>query len=220
MDTLVAIAPFAVAGSILPTWTLVVIALLGTERPVANASAFIAGNAAFRFALGLAVLFVVPLPESESFRLDSGTYDARLVIAFGVALLSLAIWVWSRSHDPRAGEWVERAERIRPRTAFIAGAIAVASPGVQYAYLLGGIAAILETGTLTEGVVSLTLFVLALQWMLALPIVIYATFRERAERVLAKMKGFLRRRGNQLVATVLGLAGAYVLLLGFVQLAG
>lgn len=220
MDILTALLPFAIAGSILPTWTLVVIALLGTQRPVANASAFVAGNAAFRLLLGLMVLLVIPLPESESFRLDSGTYDARLVLAFGVALFALALWIWSRSGDPRAGEWVERAERIRPRTSFVAGAVAVASPGVQYAYLLGGIAAILETGSTAEGVFALVLFVVTLQWMLALPIAIYVLFRERASRILANLKGFLRKRGNQLVAGVLGLAGSYVIVLGFVQLRG
>ncbi len=133
METLTAVLPFALAGSILPTWTLVVIALLGTARPVANA------------------------------------------MAFGAALIALAAWVWRSSRDPDAGSWVERAEHIRPRTSFLAGLIAVASPGVQYAYLLGGIAAILESG--------------------------------RGLSSAAALLGF-----------VLGLAGAYVVVLGWMQL--
>ncbi len=218
METLTAVLPFALAGSILPTWTLVVIALLGTARPVANASAFIAGNIVFRTLLGLAVLLVVPLPDSESFRLDSGAYDARIVIALGAALIALAAWVWRSSRDPSAGGWVERAEHIRPRTSFLAGLIAVASPGVQYAYLLGGVAAILESGRGVGNAAALLGFVLALQWMLVLPIAIYLLSRERSQRVLSRMKGFLRRRGNQLVAGVLGLAGTYVVVLGWMQL--
>ncbi len=218
METLAAIAPFAIAGSILPTWTIVVIALLGTARPVANASAFIAGNAVFRIALGVTVLFVVPLPDSDSFRLDSGVLDARVVLSIGVGLLALAGWVWTRTNDSAEKTWVDRAERIGPGTAFIAGLVAVASPGVQYAYLLGGVAAILESGGGATGVLALVAFVVALQWMLALPIVIYLAFRERSEHVLSRMKGFLRRHGNRIVAAVLGVAGGYVAVLGITQL--
>jgi threonine/homoserine/homoserine lactone efflux protein len=221
MDTLTAIAPFVVAGSILPTWTILVIALLGTGRPVVNSTAFILGNAAFRMLLGLAVLFVVPLPDSESFRLDSGVWDARIVIALGLALLALAAWLWTRRPEQEGKTWVEKAENIRPRTAFLAGAAVTASPGVQYAYLLGGIAVILETtsGGLGE-VVALAVFVLALQWMLALPIAIYLMFPQRSARILQRMKVWLGAYGQRLIAAVLGVAGAYVTVSGIMQLLG
>jgi len=221
MDTLTAIAPFVVAGSILPTWTILVIALLGTGRPVVNSTAFILGNAAFRMLLGLAVLFVVPLPDSESFRLDSGVWDARVVIALGLALLALAAWLWTRRPAREGKNWVEKAENIRPRTAFLAGAAVTASPGVQYAYLLGGIAVILETTSSGPGeVVALTIFVLALQWMLALPIAIYLLFPQQSARILQRMKVWLGAYGQRLVAAVLGVAGGYVTVSGIMQLLG
>jgi hypothetical protein len=221
VDTVIAIAPFVIAGSILPTWTIAVIALLGTARPVANASAFILGNAAFRTVLGLAVLFVVPLPDSESFRLDSGAWDARLVIATGIGLFALAAWIWTRPVSEESENWVDRAENIRPRTSFIAGALVTASPGVQYAYLLGGLAVVLETtGSASERVAALLLFVLALQWMLATPVVIYLLFREGSARILQRMKGWLRSYGQRLVAGILGIAGGYVTVLGVIQLLG
>ncbi|HET6498895.1 MAG TPA: GAP family protein [Coriobacteriia bacterium] len=219
MDTVTAIAPFVVAGSILPTWTIIVIALLGTAHPTANSAAFIFGNAAVRTLIGLAVLFVVPLPDSESFRLDSGAWDARLVVVIGVVLLGLAVWIWTRPTVEESGSWVDRAEQIRPRTAFIAGAAMTASPGVQYAYLLGGLAVILETtrGALAQ-VTELLVFVLALQWMLALPVVLYLLFREGSTRVLLQMKGWLRSYGQRLVAGILGVAAAYVIVSGIGQL--
>jgi hypothetical protein len=221
MDTLAAIAPFVVAGSILPTWTILVIALLGTARPVVNSAAFILGNAAFRMLLGLAVLFVIPLPDSESFRLDSGVWDARIVIALGLALLALAAWLWTRRPEREGKTWVEKAENIRPRTAFLAGAAVTASPGVQYAYLLGGIAVILETASSGLGeVVALAIFVLALQWMLALPIAIYLLFPQQSARILQRMKAWLGAYGQRLIAAVLGVAGAYVTVSGIMQLLG
>jgi len=221
VDTLAGIAPFVVAGSILPTWTILVIALLGTARPVANAAAFILGNAAVRTALGLMVLFVVPLPDSESFRLDSGTWDARAVIAIGIGLVLLAGWLWTRRPEQEGPTWVERAENISPRTAFVTGALVTASPGVQYAYLLGGLAVILETASSRAAeVIALALFAIALQWMLALPIAIYLLFPAQSARVLERMKVWLGAHGQRLVAGVLGLAGTYVTYSGIVQLLG
>lgn len=221
MDTLASIWPFVVAGSILPTWTIVVIALLSTARPVANATAFILGNAAFRMTLGLVILFVVPLPDSDSFRLDSGAWDARFVVTFGIALCALAAWIWTRPIAEEGSSWVERAENIRPRTAFVGGILMTASPGVQYAYLLGGLAVILETAAGDVGrVTSLLVFVVALQWMLATPVAIYLVFRDASTRVLERMKGWLKAHGHRLIAGVLGLAGTYVTVTGIVQLLG
>lgn len=221
MDSWVGLVPFAVAGSILPTWTIAVIALLGTERPVANSTAFILGNAATRMAVGLAVLFVIPLPDSESFRLDSGVWDARLVIAIGVGLLALAAWLWTRPAAAESESWVDRAERIRPRTAFFAGALVTASPGVQYAYLLGGLAAIIEVSRDPfVQVAALFVFVVVLQWMLATPIVIYAVFREQSTRILERMKVWLREHGQRLVGGILGAAAVYVIAVGIMQLLG
>jgi threonine/homoserine/homoserine lactone efflux protein len=221
VDSVTAIAPFAIAGSILPTWTIAVIALLGTARPVANATAFILGNASVRTLIGLAILFVVPLPASESFRLDSGAWDARLVVVIGIVLLVFAVWIWTRSPAEESGSWIDRADQIRPLTAFIAGAAMTASPGVQYAYLLGGLAVVLETtnGALAQ-VTALLLFVLALQWMLALPVVIYLLFRRGSTRVLLRMKEWLRDHGRRLVAGILGVAGSYVIVSGMRQLLG
>lgn len=221
MDTLAAIMPFVIAGSILPTWTIAVIALLGTTRPVTNGVAFILGNAAFRIVLGLAVLFVVPLPDSESFRLDSGTWDARFVIAFGLGLFLLAAFLWTRRASDEETGWIQRAENIRPRTSFIAGAVVTASPGVQYAYLLGGIAVIVESTTTSVGeIVALGLFVLALQWMLALPIAIYLLYPNQSARILFRLKRWLNAYGQRLVASILGVAGVYLVISGILQLTG
>ena len=221
METLLGLAPFAIAGSILPTWTIIVIALLGTARPVANSTGFILGNAAFRAALGMAVLFVVPLPDSESFRLDSGVWDPRAVIVIGASLLALAVWLWTRPAAAEGRSWVDRAEEIRPRTAFAAGALMTASPGVQYAYLLGGLAVILETTAGPAGsIAALAAFVVVLQWMLAAPIAIYLLFREGSERILRRLKAWLRAYGQRLVAGILGVAGGYVVFIGVQQLLG
>ena len=51
-QTIVKMLPFLLAGMVVPSWTKYVILLLATDRPKLNASAFVLGNATFRFLLG------------------------------------------------------------------------------------------------------------------------------------------------------------------------
>lgn len=221
MEMLLALAPFAIAGSILPTWTIMVTTLLGTSRPVTNAAAFILGNVAYRTILGLIVLFAIPLPESDSFRLDSGAWDARFVIAFGLSLAGLAVFAATRRATSEQAGWLSRVERVRPRTAFLVGATVTASPGAQYAYFLGGAAVILDmAGGRASEAATLLLFVAALQWMLVLPILLYALFPHRAAIMLQRLRTFLSAHGQHIVAGLLGVAGIYLTVTGISQLIG
>ena len=222
METLIAVAPFAIAGSILPTWTIVVIGLLGTARPVANALAFVAGNAVFRLALGVVlVLFATALPDSANLRLDSGGFSPVVPLAVGIGLLGLGALVWRRPPAAEGRTLIDRAERVHPAIAFVAGLAAVAAPGVQYAYFLGGVAAIAETvaGTAAR-LAGLAVLVLALQWMLVLPVVVYLGLRTRADRLLETMKGWLKANGPRLGGGILFAVGLYLTVFGASELLG
>ena len=222
METLIAVAPFAIAGSILPTWTVIVIGLLGTGRPVANALAFVAGNAVFRLAFGVVLLlFATALPDSASLRLDSGGFSPVVPLAVGLGLLGLGVVVWQRPPAAKGRTLIDRAERVHPAIAFVAGLAAVAAPGVQYAYFLGGVAALAETlaGTATR-LAALGAFVLALQWMLVLPVLVYLAFRSRADRVLEVMKRWLKANGPRLGGGILVAAGLYLTVFGASELLG
>lgn len=222
METLVAVAPFLIAGSILPTWTAIVIGLLSTARPVTNALAFVAGNVVFRLGLGIVlVLFAAALPDSASLRLDSGGFPPAVPLAFGLSLFGLGVMVWRRPPAAEGRTLIDRAERVRPPLAFLAGLVSVASPGVQYAYFIGGMAALTETlASTTARLTALGVFVLALQWMLVLPVLIYLAFRRSADRTLEAMKRWLKANGPGLGGGILIAAGLYLAVFGASELLG
>ncbi len=222
MEALVAVAPFVIAGSILPTWTVIVIGLLGTARPVTNALSFVAGNVVFRLALGaVLVFFAAALPDSASLRLDSGGFPPAVPLAFGLGFLGLGAVVWRRPPAAEGRTLIDRAERVRPAVAFVAGLAAVAAPGVQYAYFVGGVAALAETlASTTARLAALGAFVLALQWMLVLPVLIYLVFRSSADRTLEAMKRWLKANGPRLGGGILMAAGLYLTVFGVLELLG
>jgi hypothetical protein len=204
-----AMLPFALAGSILPTWTLMVIALLGTSRPAANAWAFIAGNAAWRLGLGVVVLFLIPdvrPPELPMLRRDV-EITAYLLVALITGALAAVEWFRKRRPDPGGpAKWMSRFESIRPLSAFATSALFCASPGVQWVYFLGGMTAIRAARLpASQQAALLLVFVLIVEAMLMTPALIYAVSPRTASRSLERFKGFLLRESHRITAVVLGL---------------
>lgn len=201
--------PFALAGSIVPTWTLMVIALLGTARPTGNAWAFITGNAAWRLALGLFVLFLIPdvrPPELPMLR-----RDVEIVIYLLVALLTgvLATVEWFRKRRPDPGtpsKWMTRFESIRPLSAFVTSAAFCASPGVQWVYFLGGMTAVRAARLpAAEQTALLLVFIVIVESMLMTPALIYAVNPRGASKSLERFKEFLLRQSHRITAVILAL---------------
>jgi hypothetical protein len=190
-ETFVRLLPLALAGLFLPTWTLYVIALLGTDRPLADSSAFVLGNVVFRAGLGILVLFGV---------------GAVVVTAVGVREFL------NRDTPSGAAEAVlSRFRRMTPWVAFAFGFAAVAAPGVQYVYFLGGVSIIEEAGLDTaESLALLAAFVLLLQAMLVTPIVLYAILRTRARPALDSMEAWIVTRGRLVGSLILGALGVYL----------
>lgn len=205
-ETIAELLPFAFAGAILPTWTLMVIALLGTARPLANSLAFVTGNVSLRAALGLAVLFA--FPDLKPLSLPP-LAPGLTVALFGIGAVLLAMLAWRQWTTPPRPEgekpaWMQRFESISPLAVFAFSAVSVASPGVQWVYFLGGMAEINAPDLpVTSEIALLAAFVLLLQAMLVTPIVVYVAGGRRAAAQLERFKAFLVRRGQRLTAAVL-----------------
>ena len=207
MDGLVsALAPFALAGVFLPTWTLFVIVLLGTRQPALNALAFVAGNAAFRMALGLTALFI-----TGTFPVPGPSDDPSRSQAIGLAIAAAALFLLGISRlkapeDPHRSlpSWMLRFERLGPATAFVVGAVTVASPGIQWVYLLGAVSVIDATNlTGAEQTLALLGLVLFLQLMLCLPIAVYAVAPSRSTQLLASLKLWINGHANRVTGAIL-----------------
>jgi hypothetical protein len=206
--------PFVAGGAFLPTWTVYVILLLGTARPLANALAFIGGNAVFRMGLGLLVIYA--LDTMPGFSQTSPTPSQGQAIGYGLAslaTLALAVVALRRPDDPERPQpmWMQRFERMNPALSFGLGFAAVASPGIQWAYFLGGVNEILRANmTPPLELAVLALFVVALQSMLLVPIVVFAARRESAASTLASMKRWINGHTNRAAGVILLLVTAYL----------
>lgn len=213
-ETFLKMLPFVWAGMFLPTWTSRVILLLGTDRPVLNASAFVLGNALYRFALGYGLLFLFSSSAVQYFLDSIPPIPAAAWLVLGVGVTGLGIWSLRRP-APKAGAepgWMRVYEGLPPLIVFGYGFVSVASPGIQYVYFFGGIGAI-ASGDLPswEELILLLVYVLLLQTMLVVPIVIYVLYRERADRIFDGIKAWLSRRGGTVIGLVLMGFGVFFL---------
>ena len=206
--------PILLAGAFLPTWTLMTLALLETDRPLQNSIAFVGGNIVFRLALGLFVLFV--LGEAPAFEVAEPAQAIGSVWVFGLAgltFLALGIREFARRNEPAGAgaTLLDRFERLSPITSFVAGVMVVAAPGVQWVYFMGGMDLVIGAETSSgAALVVLLAFVAALQVMLVVPIAIYLVFPTTARERLDAFGKWIRSNSHRTSAVILGLVGGYL----------
>lgn len=212
------LVPYALSGAFLPTWTLYVIVLLGTSRPLRNALAFVAGNAAWRLALGAGALwFLGEIPGVPSAGAPPGRGAALAYLVGGAALAVLGAVQLRRPDDPDRPQpaWMTRFEAVPPLLAFALGAGMCASPGIQWVYFLGGTNVIAQAGLGTGGEAALLVgFVGSLQLMLLAPVVVFAARRRQAGRALVTMKRWINGHANRITGIILLLVGVWLAVRG------
>jgi hypothetical protein len=213
-EAIAAVLPFVAAGAFLPTWTVYVILLLGTRRPLANALGFVGGNAVFRLGLGLFVLYVLGTIPGIPQASDTPTRGAAIGYGVGAAVvLVLGVLSLRKPDDPERPEpgWMRRFERMSPAVSFGLGLAAVASPGIQWVYFLGGMNEIVaRTAGAGSELVLLALFVFALQLMLLAPVAVYVAAPARASATLGAMKYWINGHTNRLSGVILLLVAVYL----------
>jgi len=216
-EVLVKLAPFALAGVMVPSWTKYVIILLGSGRPTLNASMFVLGNATFRFLLGVLALYVMEVKYVQDATANPPGGQATWLIIPGLLLWSLAYYLLRKkpTDDEKIPGWLRALESVKPWMAFGAGFAMVALPGIQYVYFLSGIG-VLAASTLaaSETLVIMIGFVAFLQLMLLTPIVIFKASGPRGEEAMRKAKVWLTAHEFQVMAAVLFVFGGFVLFLG------
>jgi hypothetical protein len=213
--TLIALAPFVAVGAFLPTWTLYVVILLGTKRPLANGLAFVAGNAAFRLALGAAALAAVKLPRIDPSGGGTPSEQATRAGLLGAIFLALALAQWRQRRSTGAGarKVLDLLERTPPWLSFVLGFAFCAAPGAQWLYQLGALGVIQDLGvSLGAQLAWLVAIVFALELMLLAPLVLYVVMRGHADALLARFRMWLEHNSARAAAYVLGTIGALLLL--------
>jgi hypothetical protein len=219
-ETLAKLAPFAIAGALVPTWTTHVILLIATRRPVVNPLSFVFGNFSYRMLLGIAVLFFVSAEAVQDLvnRAKELPQSIVLMIGFGLVAASILLFVTRPRAEQAASppKWLTAVESVPPALAFGWGFLDVAAPGVQYVYFLGGLGVIKSAGMSSgQELVWLVCFSAFLQIMLLSPIALYLLFRSHADRILDSLREWLARWGNVLIGGILLMFGVLMVLQGF-----
>jgi len=221
MTTIVGLIPFVLAGAFVPTWTSRVIIFLGTERPIRISVAYIAGNASWRLLLGTAVLlsFEVRAPEVGAATEMPPQVAALLAVLAGVG----GAWILlARPKEPPGTRslprWMQAYRSIPAWATFSLGFISCASPGIQWAYFLGGMGVIVTSGLdLAAQFILMVGFVVLLESMLIAPLVAFVLYREQATSRLEQLEFWVARNGSAILGTMLV---ALSLLLTYVALTG
>lgn len=220
-DTMLKVAPFAFAGVVVPSWTKYVMLLLGTGRPVRNASMFVVGNAVFRLALGVVVIWIHQVPAVRQTSATASALPPVWLIVPGVALLALAgrLWFVPPSAERDRPRWLRAFEGIRPWMAFWTGFAMVALPGIQWVYFLSG-AAVLAAAPLDPArtFLGLVVFVAFLELMLMSPIALYVASGDRGAVLVARFKGWIVANEHRVAAVVLAIFGGFMVVSGFGRL--
>jgi len=207
LEALANALPLILAGAFMPTWIIVTAGLLLTDRPLANSLSFVAGNFAWRLLTGLAALFAF---EVQAFTLAALPRPWALGVTAATAALTAALAVveWTRRGRPgdNAGRWLERFKRLRPWQVFALSAAIMTSPGIQWVYLLGGVAVIRSSGLGPAlEVATLVVFCLLQVSLLLVPVAIYASQPARAHEALGRFERWLIVNAHAFTAGVLAL---------------
>lgn len=221
-STFLKMLPFVLAGVFLPTWTSNVIMLLGTNRPVANSQSFIGANALYRFAIGLAALYLLSADDILSaFEVFPHIPLWAFLALAALLIIPGLILVLRRQNHPQAEElprWIGTLESFPPWGSFVWGLLSVASPGEQYIVLLGAVGVISAARLPAyQSIGLLAVAALGYQVMLEVPVGIYLWQRERADAAFESIKRWLGRYGGQVAGGILIGAGAIVALFGFLR---
>lgn len=209
--------PLALASAFMPTRTLITARMMLTDRPLANAVAFIAGNWVWRLALGGAVLWTLGFDAAGIATVADRTIRAVAgILSLVFAVLAVAQWRFgARFNQERLDRWWQRLDGIDPGKVF-AGTLAVMwLPGAQWLFVLAGCGVIHAARIAPPAeALALTLFTAGQLVMVASPIIATRralTHAEEIRRSADRLRNKATEKGFMLSA-VLSLVFALIAL--------
>lgn len=205
-ELLLTLLPLAVVGAVSPLPIVGCTLMLGSARPLPNALAYLAAQAALYLALGALLLALAdPRPGSH------GNPTADVVV--GGVLLAVAL------HQALVGievpRWLEAVDRARPRHAAGVGAAVAAINLKSLALVVSGGGEIARADIEAGGrAVALALLVAGISAGVAAAIGLYVTAPTRGAVLLARLRAWLERRGRWVLVAVCTIAGTAFLMRG------
>ncbi|MBV8953301.1 MAG: GAP family protein [Solirubrobacterales bacterium] len=206
------ILTFGVGIGLSPIPIIAIVLVLSTPKASTNAWAFLAG-----WIVGLALLgTIVLLVASGASASDHGkpaTWVSVLKIALGVLLLALAIKQWrgrpQGDAEPKLPGWMRSVETLTPMRSTALGAALAAINPKNLLLVIGGAAAIAQTGaSAVSQAVAMIVFIAIATVGVAVPIGVYVFMGNRASRILGRLHEWMARENATIMAVLCLIIGA------------
>jgi threonine/homoserine/homoserine lactone efflux protein len=204
--------PFAVGIAISPLPIVAVVLMLATPRARSNGPAYVVGGVA-----GLAIVgAIVLLVSSGADASDDGepaTWVSVLKLVLGALLVLVAVKEWRGR--PRRGEraelpaWMAKVDAFGPPKAFAMGALLSGVNPKNLLLLVGGAAAIAQTGIDGgEQAIALAVFVAIGSLGILAPVVLLFALGERSRPMLDGLRSWLAANNAAIMAVIVLIIGA------------
>jgi Sap, sulfolipid-1-addressing protein len=208
----IAAAPWCIIG---------VIVILGTSRPLANATAFLGGAV-----VSMVVVFGICSLAFGNLDLTVHTTPASttaiIQVFVGGVLLGWGGWRWFRrpirtpdSPDPPEPKWLSAIDRVRPVIAFPIG-LCMPNPILAVA---GSLAILKANLSGPETALSLIIFILVSLCTLITPVAVYVRSPDTVASRLEAWKKWLAANSGTILTVLLGFYGALLITEGAIALA-
>jgi hypothetical protein len=203
----------ALAAMLSPTTLIfsVLVLVLG-DRPLRTGLFFYIGAFTATLGIGIIAAFVLGNTAASSTPSSPKTWVAILDVIFGLILLAWAVRVLRRPADPsKVASAVEKMSKVAssPVVAVLGAGAALANPGAFIPIALKDISELNPSAT--EYIVDWLFFTIVALLPLALALLLLLVARERAERLLEKVRIWLERNAITIAAVIVILLAASLL---------
>jgi hypothetical protein len=207
----------ALGASIYPPALAVIIALGRGADVRLRVVLFVAAAYLTVFVTGLAMLFV--FTGTGAAEPQVRTPSAGVYVAAGAVLLLIAERLRRpRRKPPKRSDGPSKTDRYlgSRRLVVLLGLILYVVPSPIYVI---GVKAIADTGaSRPEQVADLAVMLLVMLWLIEVPMLAVIAFPVRAVSVLTSINAWFARHGRMIAAVAAAVAGAYLFLVGLVDL--
>jgi hypothetical protein len=209
---LIRLIPEVIGSIAMPSWVMLVLALLSSVRGVAKAAALVAGITSVRLCQGLIFGTVASAYELSHGINSSEAIVSALLIVLGVLLWAMALWNVVRTNDVKLMSFVGV---LTPLKAFGLGALLIVTSSRAWIFTLAAFG-VIERARLDipQSVIAYLLYVLGAQALLIAPILMSTRSTVRVEAAAS----WLQKYNRPIVVIVSVAVGCYFLWLGITGL--
>jgi len=214
--------PVAIAFAVIPVPVVAMILMLSTNRPLANAIAFLAGWVIATVIFSIALLMLIGTPDPGGG--GDSVYLSVVRLALGVILL---VFLAGMCFGRPAGlvetptRFIKAVDDLEPHQSLTTGLGLFVITMKNIALLTFGLTIVLDAGVdFATGAAAWAIFILIGTSTLTAPIIVYMIAPDRAEPILTSWKDWLLRNNRVILIVVTAVLGPLLVISGLLGLLG